>query len=157
MGRLHATWGDYFYTYILADTDDIVAVLFDSIQQIPYSWLARDSSTTVSTDALTPTPSHWSRRRGFYIQQSVRMIRCTQICGCGCGFQVDIQYRKLAVVVLTMIPKTTVLPQPKWFHSRASRAKISLSNNPLRRQYLHVLVGYYLYHVSFAGASWDLR
>jgi hypothetical protein len=35
-----------------------------------------------------------------------------QICGCGCGFQVDIQYRKLAVVVLTMIPKTTVLPQP---------------------------------------------
>lgn len=36
-----------------------------------------------------------------------------QICGCGCGFLVDIQYRKLAVVVLTMIPKTTVLPQPR--------------------------------------------
>lgn len=35
-----------------------------------------------------------------------------QICDCGCGFLVDIQYRKLAVVVLTMIPKTTVLPQP---------------------------------------------
>lgn len=37
-----------------------------------------------------------------------------QICGCGCGFLVDIQYRKLAVVVLTMIPKTTVLPQPMY-------------------------------------------
>ena len=69
--------GEIIHTYILADTDDTVAVLFDSIQQIPCSWLARDSSTTVSTDALTPTPSHWSRRRGFYIQQSVRMMRCT--------------------------------------------------------------------------------
>ena len=50
--------GEIIDTYILADTDDTVAVLFDSIQQIPYSRLARDSSTTVSTDALTPTPSH---------------------------------------------------------------------------------------------------
>ena len=40
-------------------TDVHVAVLFDSIQQILYSWLARDSSTTVSTDALTPTPSQY--------------------------------------------------------------------------------------------------
>jgi hypothetical protein len=44
-----------------------------------------------------------------------------QICGCGCGFQVDIQYRKLAVVVLTMIPKTTVLPQPIWFYVSETR------------------------------------
>ena len=51
--------GEIIHTYILADTDDTVAVLFDSIQQIPCSWLARDSSTTVSTDALTPTPSQY--------------------------------------------------------------------------------------------------
>ena len=52
--------GEIIHTYILADTDDTVAVLFDSIQQIPCSWLARDSSTTVSTDALTPTPSQYA-------------------------------------------------------------------------------------------------
>ena len=59
--------GEIIYTYILADTDDTVAVLFDSIQQIPCSWLARDSSTTVSTDALTPTPTVSIERRKIVI------------------------------------------------------------------------------------------
>lgn len=51
-----------------------------------------------------------------------------QICGCGCGFQVDIQYRKLAVVVLTMIPKTTVLPQP--IHDIPAAASRDISTHP---------------------------
>ena len=63
-GQASCDLGRSFYIYILADTDDTVAVLFDSIQQIPCSWLARDSSTTVSTDALTPTPSQYRPSTG---------------------------------------------------------------------------------------------